>query len=201
MIEKASCDKAGYKAILCSEYKEELKTKTIAKREHNIVDTTVATKTTCITEGVMNQKCDCAETDEYEACTYTTTRAIPVDANNHEGEARIVKNGKDATCYAEGYTCDTHWSCCDVLYAKDEATEKIAHTPEEAIEENRTESTCEAAGSYDSVVYCSVCNEELSRNTIELPLDSTNHKGKTEIRDVEIGNCGEVGYIGDTSYG
>ena len=170
VIEKGSCDKAGYKAILCSECDKELETETIAKRDHNIVDTTVETVATCITEGVMNQKCDCAENEEYEACTYTTTRSIPVDANNHEGTANIVKNAKDATCYAEGYTGDIYWSCCDVLYAKGEATEKIAHTPAEAIEENRTESTCKEEGSYDSVVYCSVCGEELDRDTIDLPL-------------------------------
>ena len=244
VIEKASCDKAGYKAILCSVCKEELETETIAKREHNIVDTTVETAATCLTEGVMNQKCDCAETDEYEACTYTTTRAILVDENNHEGKSNVVKNAKEATCYSEGYTGDTYWSCCDVLFAMGEATEKIAHTPAEAVEENRTESTCKAAGSYDSavycsvcdeelsrdtinlpladhtegnaveenrtestckvagsydtVVYCSVCNEELSRKTTELPFDSTNHKGKSEIRDAAIGNCGEAGYTGDT---
>ena len=170
VIEKASCDKTGYKAILCSICKEELETETIAKREHNIVDTTVATKATCITEGVMNQKCDCIENEEYEACAYTTTRAIPVDAENHEGEANVIKNAKDATCYAEGYTGDTYWSCCDVLYAKGKATDKIAHTPADAVEESRTESTCKVAGNYDSVVYCSVCDEELSREIIDLPL-------------------------------
>ena len=170
VIEKASCDRAGYKAILCSVCKEELETETIAKREHNNVDTTVATKATCLTEGVMNQKCDCAASDEYAACTYTTTRAIPVDVNNHEGTASIVKNAKDATCYAEGYTGDTYWSCCGVLYAKGKATDKIAHTPADAVEESRTESTCKVAGNYDSVVYCSVCDEELGRETIDLPL-------------------------------
>ncbi|MBR4420145.1 MAG: hypothetical protein IKT32_04630, partial [Clostridia bacterium] len=36
----------------------------------------------------------------------------------------------------------------------------------EAVKENEVASTCSKEGSYDSVVYCSVCNEELSRENI-----------------------------------
>jgi hypothetical protein len=47
--------------------------------------------------------------------------------------------------------------------------EKIAHTPGEAVHENEVPATCEAEGSYDEVLYCTVCGEELSRKpkTIE----------------------------------
>lgn len=44
------------------------------------------------------------------------------------------------------------------------------HKPALAVEENRVESTCTVAGSYDSVVYCSDCNKELSRETKALEL-------------------------------
>ena len=37
------------------------------------------------------------------------------------------------------------------------------HTPGTAVQENVVPATCSAAGSYDEVVYCSECNEELSR--------------------------------------
>ena len=40
------------------------------------------------------------------------------------------------------------------------------HTAGEAVQENVVEATCTAAGSYDSVVYCTGCNEELSRETV-----------------------------------
>ena len=40
------------------------------------------------------------------------------------------------------------------------------HTPAEAVRENEKAPTCTEAGSYDSVVYCSACNEELSREKI-----------------------------------
>ena len=39
------------------------------------------------------------------------------------------------------------------------------HTPGEAVIENDTPSTCKVAGTYDEVVYCTECGEELSRET------------------------------------
>ena len=43
------------------------------------------------------------------------------------------------------------------------------HTPADAVRENEVAATCTAAGSYDEVVYCSVCKAEISRTqkTIE----------------------------------
>ena len=38
------------------------------------------------------------------------------------------------------------------------------HTNNEAVIENKIDATCTMHGSYDSVVYCSVCNSEVSRN-------------------------------------
>ena len=63
--------------------------------------------------------------------------------------------GAEATC-TEDQICTV---CGTVLVA-------AHHTPAEAVEEKRVESTCSMAGSYDSVVYCSVCGEELSRETV-----------------------------------
>ncbi|MBR2422192.1 MAG: discoidin domain-containing protein, partial [Oscillospiraceae bacterium] len=45
----------------------------------------------------------------------------------------------------------------------------LGHTAAAAVEENRVEATCTVAGSYDSVVYCSACGEELSRDTVTVP--------------------------------
>ncbi|MBE6960771.1 MAG: hypothetical protein E7448_08645, partial [Ruminococcaceae bacterium] len=43
------------------------------------------------------------------------------------------------------------------------------HTAGEAVKENETAPTCDVAGSYDNVVYCSGCGEEISRETIIVP--------------------------------
>ena len=44
------------------------------------------------------------------------------------------------------------------------------HTAAEAVEENRVDATFDAPGSYESVVNCSVCGKELSREKIEIPV-------------------------------
>lgn len=49
------------------------------------------------------------------------------------------------------------------------------HVPGEAVQENVTAATCVAAGSYDSVVYCTVCSEELSRETVNTEKASSAH--------------------------
>ena len=65
------------------------------------------------------------------------------------------------------------------------------HTPGAAIEENVEPSTCEGYGSYDLVVYCSECGEELSRTAFQIePLghdygDWTETKSPTCTKDGE----------------
>ena len=46
----------------------------------------------------------------------------------------------------------------------------VTHSPAEAVVENKTDATCTAPGSYDSVVYCATCGTELAREAdIEIP--------------------------------
>jgi|GEM_PF-3788278 len=43
-----------------------------------------------------------------------------------------------------------------------------SHVPGEAVQENEVPAACEAEGSYDEVVYCTVCGEELSRESTSI---------------------------------
>ena len=50
----------------------------------------------------------------------------------------------------------------------------LGHTPGETVIENRTEPDCSHDGGYDSVIYCTVCREEISREHTVIPaLDHT----------------------------
>ncbi len=72
----------------------------------------------------------------------------------------------DPTCTGKGvrtFTC----SGCGSIDTKD--IDPTGHTPAEAVEENRVEPTCTATGSYDKVVYCSVCGDEISRDPQTIP--------------------------------
>ncbi len=44
----------------------------------------------------------------------------------------------------------------------------IGHNGGDAVSENRVEPTCTKTGSYESVVYCRVCNKEFSRETVSI---------------------------------
>ncbi len=70
------------------------------------------------------------------------------------------------SCDKEG-TKERGCEFCD--YIEQGTIDKLPHT-EATREENRNEPTCKVPGSYDEVVYCSVCNEVLSRVTRELPV-------------------------------
>jgi len=72
-----------------------------------------------------------------------------------------------ATCSARGSRHKECTECRAVL--KTEETPRLKHTPAEAVQENFVDSDCENDGSYDMVVYCSVCEKKISdeKKTIE----------------------------------
>ena len=72
----------------------------------------------------------------------------------------------DATCTEAGsitYTCGK----CGRSYS--ETIPAAGHRAGEAVRENVVAATCTQDGSYDSVVYCAVCGEALSRETVAVP--------------------------------
>ena len=103
----------------------------------------------------------------------TATRACANDPSHVETETvqttRSVKT--PATCAAAGeaeYTAVFE----NAAFEKQTKTEEIpatGHTPGDPVREKEIPATTEAEGSYDEVVYCACCGEELSRehHTIE----------------------------------
>ena len=87
---------------------------------------------------------------------------LPLSVCNHN----YVLTSSTATCTEAGTATYTCTKCGDSY------TESVAangHSPAAAVRENEVAATCTAAGSYDEVVYCSVCKAEISRTqkTIE----------------------------------
>ncbi len=102
-----------------------------------------------------------------------------------------IDYSNDATCTKDGtiiYTCK---NCGDTVSYKVPAK---GHTESEAVLENIVDPTCTQDGSYDSVVYCSVCGAEISRETVTVP--ATGHQ-ETEIKNAKDATCTEEGYTGD----
>ena len=73
----------------------------------------------------------------------------------------------DATCGKDGSkTVTTSCSDCDYVISVEHNVVIPAtnnHTPAAAVKENVKPATCETAETYESVVYCSVCGQEISR--------------------------------------
>ncbi len=59
------------------------------------------------------------------------------------------------------------------------------HTPAEAVKENEIAATCKAEGSFDEVVYCSVCGEEISRVTKTIE-KLTTHTPAEAVKENEV---------------
>ncbi len=117
------------------------------------------------------------------ACTHTNKTSV--------GEA------KDATCTETGLTAGVKCDDCGKVLEEQEVIGKTAHTPAEAVKENEVKPTCTEPGSYDMVVYCSVCKTyEISKTShTSQPTDhsytdnydaSCNNEGCGYVRDI---NC------------
>ncbi len=101
-------------------------------------------------------------------CTHTKMTLMP------EEESTCSKQGHDAY-----YVCDK----CGTWFEEDKKTEitnhssvkrqKKPHTPGESVRKNEVPAGCEDDGSYDEVVYCDVCGEQMSSKT--LPIPATGH--------------------------
>ena len=104
----------------------------------------------------------------------------------HEYKTEVTK----PTCTAAGYT--TYTCECGDTYTEAGET-ALGHTDGETVVENEVAADCENDGSYDNVVYCSICEAEISRETITVgalghlytnDCDTTcNREGCTETRE------------------
>ncbi len=110
---------------------------------------------TCTTDGSYDEVVYCS------VCGEEISREAKVDpATGHTDE---VIPGYSATCTDEGLTDGTKCSVCGEILVPQQVIPAKGHTPAAAVKENVVPATCTTAGSYDEVVYCDVCGNELSR--------------------------------------
>ena len=208
-----TCTRTGVKAFTCSgcgdTYTEE-----IAALGHDEVDHE-AKAATCTAIGwnayVTCSRCDYTTYEELPVtghsytsnltaptCTaqgYTTHTCAACGATYKDsytdaaGHTEVVDAAVAPTCTATGLTEGKHCDLCGEVLVKQDMVEALGHTGREAIKENRIAPTCTAPGSYDRVVYCAVCDAEISREYIAV--DALGHK--EEIVDGKEATCTETG--------
>ncbi|MCD7822767.1 MAG: cadherin-like beta sandwich domain-containing protein [Oscillospiraceae bacterium] len=100
-----------------------------------------------------------------------------------------TQNAKEATCTEDGYTGDEVCTVCGMTISTGTVIPATGHTEGSAVIEKDVPATCTTDGSYDEVVYCTVCNEELSRNTVTVTASGHSYEAT-----VTAPTCTETGY-------
>ena len=138
--------------IYCNECSEELERVTIIVDELGHTYESVVTLPTCTAEGYTTHTCHCGDTyiDSY------------VDSLGHD---IIIDERVEPTCATTGLTEGEHCNRCDYKVDQEVISAK-GHKESEVVVENNVLPTCVTKGSYDNVIYCSECSEELNRVTI-----------------------------------
>ncbi len=95
-------------------------------------------------------------------CKATKTEILPATGHNDQ-----IRPGSDPTCSADGKTDGAYCSVCHRV-VQPQILPKLPHTEGEAVRENEKDATCTAEGSYDSVVYCTVCDAKISTVTLKI---------------------------------
>ena len=95
------------------------------------------------------------------------------------GHTVVVDAAVAPTCVNTGLTEGSHCDVCEEVLVAQEVVPALGHTEGEAVKENEVAPDCENAGSYDSVIYCTVCGEELSRKTVTV--DALGHTEGTVV--------------------
>ena len=177
--------------------------------------------------GVVTKQPTCTEagTKTYTCTSCGKTKTTEIAATGHQHTE--IRNKKEATCKAEGYTGDTYCTDCETKVSSGQAIPKIDHTWDNG--KVTTEATCEHTGVRTYI--CSVCGETKEEETPKTDhtyddgtvtkkptcietgiktytctvcqktkteeIPATGHQ-HTEIRNKKEATCIETGYTGDT---
>ncbi len=130
-----------------------------------------------------------------------TTKLVPFSSENAHFSVHSIDAGEGVvtapTCQEGGYTTYVCRACKETVIGN--LTGATGHTAGEAVEENRVEPTCTENGSYDSVVYCTVCENEISRETVTI--DAVGHTAGEAVEENRVEpTCTENGSYDSVVY-
>lgn len=177
----ATCMDNGNKAYyVCSDcgkwFENSQGTVEITDKSSVVIPATGHTPASAVTENEVAATCEVdGSYDEVVYCSVChaeiSRETTTVPAIGHDWDEGTVTTA--TTCTTDGvrtYTCKH-----DASHTYTEAIPATGHTPAETVRENEVAATCSTAGSYDEVVYCSVCHEEISRVKKTTPIDEDAH--------------------------
>lgn len=151
---EATCNQSGIKHTECTLCGDMVEVQAIDRtNDHTPGPFRTLTAATCNSAGVMYREC-------LNCKALVDTKVSPATGSHRIGAQWITD--KEATCGQNGVQ---HKECLDChAHLEIEVTPMSSkHVPAEPVIENVTNNTCQEAGSYDSVIYCSICEDEISR--------------------------------------
>ena len=155
VVTQPTCTKDGYTTHTCSICQHSYVDSHVDATGHSYKS--VVTAPTCVAAGYTTYTCSvCGD-------TYV---ADPTDALGH---TEVVDAAVAPTCTATGLTEGKHCSVCNKVLVAQEVVDALGHTDGKVVVENNVAPTCTADGSYDNVVYCTVCGAQVSRETVVVP--------------------------------
>ncbi len=186
----ATCTTAGEETHICKNDENHKETRDVKLLDHDYsVFVKVVENATCTEEGKVEYKC--------ANCVAATIKETSVDESNHV--ATEIVNAKAASCTEDGYTGDLQCTACKTIIESGSVIDAAGHTPGAEVEENRVEATCTDSGSYDVVVYCTVCEAEISRETKTIDAAGHTPGAKVEENKVEA-TCTDSGSYDEVVY-
>ena len=170
-----TCTEIGYTTHTCSACNDTYNSDTVSAKGHNpdSVEFENIVPATCTAAGSKDSVVFCS------VCQVEISReerAIPA-----LGHTEVVNEAVVPTCTKAGKTEGKYCSVCNAVIKLPIAIPATGHTADSVAFENVVAATCTVAGTKDSVVYCSVCQDELSRETKEIPA-----KGHTVVIDEAV---------------
>ena len=138
---------------------------------------------TCGTDGSYDLVVYC------QNCNAELSRKSEIVKSTGEHVYANVTERVEPTCTEDGYEI----KACGCGAAETFVLTATGHIAAEAVKDNEIAPTCTQDGSFDMVVYCSVCGEELSREATAVPSTGEHvYANETERQDA---TCTAAGYV------
>ena len=188
VVTDPTCTAEGYTTNTCSNCGDTYTSDKKAALGHTeVVDAAVAA--TCTATGLTEGK-------HCSVCGEVITAQTEVAALGH---TEVIDAAVAATCTATGLTEGKHCSVCNTVLVAQTDVPALGHTEADAVIENSTAASCGQAGSYEEVVYCSVCGAELSR--VDKTVNALPHTDSTAVEENRTeASCTESGSYDSVVY-
>lgn len=201
----ANCVSAAVYYKSCSRCAQTSETETFTNGEalgHNLTYN-ARSEATCTHTGNIEywrcSRCTGIFLDSEATVPYYDRVVITIKPNVHNWDEGVVTTNPTCTTAGEKtFTC-----LYNSEHKRTEPIDPTGHTPGAPVKENEVPATCTSGGSYEDVVYCTVCSRELSRNTVAVAAkghtDSDNDGKCDDCRELMTGkgHCSFCGKIHD----